>query len=97
MSIPKMHSRRREASRDSAPPTASDPCVQCSEETAAGSVFFSDRLVVERTDGSQAFLCSDCYTRARAAKRGEPLTDADLRTIADNGLMVGVALGTGLA
>ena len=97
MSVPKLPHHRRAAAPDEVPSTTVEPCTQCLEETAAGSVFFSDRLVVTRTDGGRSFLCSDCYTRARAAKKGEPITDADLRVIADNGLMIGVGLGTGLA
>ena len=73
-----------------------EPCLACFEETAAGSAFFYDRLAVAGSSGQRGYLCSDCTTRARAAKMGEPLTDADLRVIADNGLMVGVGLGVGL-
>jgi hypothetical protein len=78
------------------PPNAKEPCAGCGEETAAGSAFFSDRRQATRTDGARTFLCSDCLRRAHAARKGEPLTDADLRVIADNGLMVGVGfLGGG--
>ena len=76
--------------------SAKEPCAACGEETAAGSAFFSDRRQTTRTDGARTFLCSDCLGRAHAARKGEPLTDADLRVIADNGLMVGVGfLGGG--
>jgi hypothetical protein len=92
MPVPRVRRLRGDAPREAKPSTAREPCVQCDEETAVGSVFFSDRLVVERTEGGRAFLCSACYTRARAAKMGEPLNEADLRRIADNGLMIGVGL-----
>jgi hypothetical protein len=72
--------------------TGKEPCAGCGEETAAGSVFFSDRRQVTRSDGVRSFLCSDCLGRAHAARKGEALTDADLRVIADNGLMIGVGL-----
>ncbi len=73
------------------------PCVGCGEETAAGSVFYWDRLTIPRPDGEHAYLCSACSARARSAKRGEPLTDADLEVIASNGLMIGAGfLGGGI-
>ncbi len=72
--------------------TAKEPCAACGEETAAGSAFYSDRRQTTRTDGTRTFLCSDCLGRAHAARKGEPLTDADLRVIAENGLVVGVGL-----
>jgi hypothetical protein len=93
MSILRLRSWSDRHRSDPPPSTTVEPCVQCLEETAAGSVFYSDRLVITRTDGGRSFLCSDCCTRARAAKLGEPLTEADLQVIADNGLMISVGLG----
>ncbi len=81
-----------------APPssTAEEPCVGCGEETAVGSVFFSDRRAITRSDGARVYLCSDCQSRAHRSRKGEPLSDEDLRTIADNGMMVGAGfLGGG--
>jgi len=69
---------------------AEEPCVGCGEETAVGSFFFSDRRDIIRSDGARVFLCSDCQARAHRARNGEALTDADLRTIAENGTMIGV-------
>jgi hypothetical protein len=75
---------------------AEEPCVGCGEETAVGSFFFSDRRDISRSDGARVFLCSDCQARAHRARKGEALTDADLRTIADNGMMIGAGfLGGG--
>jgi hypothetical protein len=93
MSVPKFHRGRRDTPPDLLPSTRAEPCVQCLEETVAGSVFYSDRLVITRTDRGRSFLCSDCSTKARAAKMGEPLTEDDLQVIADNGLMISVGLG----
>jgi hypothetical protein len=78
---------------------AEEPCVGCGEETAVGSFFFSDRRDIIRSDGARVFLCSDCQARAHRARHGEALTDTDLRTIADNGTMIGVGLfgGGGIA
>jgi hypothetical protein len=71
---------------------AQEPCGGCGEETAAGSVYYSDRRSTTRSDGTRAYLCSECEGKVRAARQGMPLTDHDLATIADNGLMVGVGL-----
>jgi hypothetical protein len=43
-----------------------EPCLACGEETAIGSVFFSDRHAGELPDGSRAFLCSECLAKARS-------------------------------
>jgi hypothetical protein len=61
----------------------------CGQETAAGSVFFSDRREIAISGGTRAFMCSECQERAHLARKGEPLTDEDLRTIAKNGGMIG--------
>lgn len=54
-----------------------------------GSVFFSDRREFTISEGTRAFLCSECQARAHLARKGQPLTDEDLRTIANNGSVVG--------
>lgn len=90
-----VHGLRRVLGRETADRIASnakEPCAGCGEETATGSVFYSDRRETTRTGGARAFLCSDCVGSAHAARKGEPLSDEDLRIIADNGLMVGVGL-----
>ena len=88
MSVPRLR-RGRSEPQDAAATTTVEPCVNCHEETAVGSVFYSDRVEIDRKDGSRAYLCSDCHARARAAKDGRPLTEADLQAIGDNGLMIG--------
>jgi hypothetical protein len=52
-----------------------EPCLGCGEETAIGSVFFSDRKVIEDPDGTRAYLCSLCIGRIRSAGHHEELTD----------------------
>lgn len=89
---------RRGEGRAAEIPTSSaqEPCVGCGQETAIGSVFFSDRREVAISDGTRTFLCSECQARAHLARKGEPLTDEDLRTIAKNGGMIGAGfLGGG--
>jgi hypothetical protein len=69
--------------------TAEEPCMSCGQETAAGTVFFSDRREINIPDGARVFLCSECQAKAHLARKGEPLSDEDLRTIAKNGGVIG--------
>ena len=78
------------------PSAVEEPCVGCGQETAAGSVFFSDRRDIARSDGARVYLCSECQSKAHRARKGEPLSDEDLQIIANNGMMIGVGfLGGG--
>ncbi len=43
-----------------------EPCEACGEDTAAGTPLFSDRLDVDRGDGSLVYLCSFCAGQVRA-------------------------------
>jgi hypothetical protein len=67
-----------------------EPCLVCGEETAVGSVFFSDRKVVEDPDGTRAYLCSSCVARIRAAGHHEALNSA---TSVGEVAMIGLNLG----
>jgi hypothetical protein len=49
--------------------SAKEPCIGCGEETAVGSVFFSDRYAVEHSDGTRTYLCTLCYARIRALRK----------------------------
>jgi hypothetical protein len=76
--------------------SAEEPCLGCGQETAAGGVFFSDRREIAHSDGTRAFLCSECQARAHQARKGEPLSDEDLSKIARNGAAIGAGfLGPG--
>ena len=70
-----------------------EPCEVCGEETAAGSVFFSDRRVVQHADGSTAFVCTLCDQQIAAAHHGQSLDDEQLRRLLDQGLGVGIFWG----
>jgi pyruvate/2-oxoacid:ferredoxin oxidoreductase beta subunit len=78
--------------------TVEEACMGCGQETAVGSIFFSDRREVQIANGTRVYLCSECQSKAHLARKGQPLTDDDLRTIAGNGAMIGVGfLGGGAA
>ncbi len=64
-----------------------EPCLNCGDETAAGSVRYSGRHDIKLQDGRRKYLCDECYAKARGAKGGE-LTEADLQVIGENGVMV---------
>jgi hypothetical protein len=75
-----------------------EPCVVCGEETAIGSVFFSDRHTVEKSDGTRTYLCGLCNARVRSAgkgKKGKPLTDEELRSLVENGSLAAIAWSGG--
>ncbi len=54
-----------------------EPCASCGEETAVGSVFFSDRLKIPRDGHPDAFLCGLCFARIRASHKPEGMTAED--------------------
>ena len=76
-------------------PGAIEPCVGCGEETAVGSVFFSDRHQVDRSDGSRAYLCSLCDARVRLSRNGRRLTDEEVRSVVENGSMAAITWAGG--
>ena len=61
-----------------------EPCLSCGEETAIGSIFFSDRHENEGPDG-RVYLCSECVARIRMAGHSENLTS--IRTVGDLALI----------
>lgn len=71
-------------------PRATEPCLACGEETAVGSVFYSDRHTAERTDGTRSYLCSLCDAHLRASGRGRRLTDEEVRNAVENGSLAAI-------
>jgi hypothetical protein len=71
---------------------AGDACHVCGEPTAAGSVLYSDRVAIVRSDGSPAFRCAECDARARGAATDALPADGDVGKIADNAVMIGANL-----
>jgi hypothetical protein len=63
-----------------------EPCAICGEETAVGSLFYSDRHAIEHRDGRRTYLCTLCDERVRSAWPGKRPTDEELREIDPNGL-----------
>jgi len=72
-----------------------EPCAACGEETAAGSVFFSDRRVIVYADGSTAYVCTLCDQQVAAARHGQHLDDDRLRDLIDNASAAGITWGRG--
>jgi hypothetical protein len=64
------------------PVSAREPCASCGEETAVGSVFFSDRLKIPRQGRPDAFLCGLCEARIRASPKRPRMTGEDAASIA---------------
>ena len=57
-----------------------EPCVSCGEETAVGSVFFSDRREAKAPGGRTVFVCSACIKRLVPHDRQVDLTDPETLT-----------------
>ena len=68
-----------------------EPCVSCGEETAVGSIFFSDRLAVPGDGNSDAFLCGLCYARIRSSHKTSQMTDAEFDAFIRNASAVDIA------
>ena len=66
--------------------TEKEPCAECGRGTAAGTIGFSDRRVVEREDGTRGSLCGDCQAAIVEARQGEPLSDDEVRRRIDSGV-----------
>jgi hypothetical protein len=72
-------------SSDPRRPAASEACAGCGEDTAVGSVFYSDRRAIELKPGSPAFLCTLCDQRIESSRHGTRLTDEELHTALERG------------
>lgn len=59
----------------------------CGEETAVGSVFYSDRHTIKHPDGRRNYLCTLCDERVRSARTGKRLTDDAVRDLDANGVL----------
>ena len=65
-----------------------EPCRVCGEETAIGSVFFSDRREGKAPDGTKIYVCSECIRRLVPHDHQVDVNDPDSLT-----LMLGAAAG----
>jgi hypothetical protein len=61
-----------------------EPCASCGEETAVGSVFFSDRLRIPRPDRPDAFVCGLCDAQIRASHKPTRWTHEDVAAFTRN-------------
>jgi hypothetical protein len=66
-----------------------EPCLSCGEETAIGSIYFSDRHEATGPDGQKVFLCSDCLARWRSRATGESMSDRHVL----QAILAGVQMG----
>lgn len=64
--------------------SAREPCVGCGEETAVGSIFFSDWHTIEQSDGTRTYLCTLCDARLRSSRKSKRQTDEEVRDIVEN-------------
>jgi hypothetical protein len=52
-----------------------EPCLICGEETAVGSVFYSDRSDARLPDGTPGYLCSECVRNLRSKGHHEGFSE----------------------
>ncbi|HJX67850.1 MAG TPA: hypothetical protein VJ258_03890 [Candidatus Limnocylindrales bacterium] len=64
-----------------------EPCRSCGEETAVGSIFFSDRHTVEQPDGTRSYLCSICVARLRGSGHDEELAGGKATGLSAMGML----------
>jgi hypothetical protein len=82
------------ARNESSGRVAREACAGCGEETATGSVFYSDRRQVELQEAGQAFVCSPCDQRVAASRRGKPMSDEELRKSIETGALAMISGNT---
>ena len=71
--------------------SAAELCAACGEETALGSVFYSDRHTIVHADGRRSYLCSLCDSRIRSSRRGRRLTEDEVRHLVEDGSVAAIA------
>jgi len=54
-----------------------EPCADCGEDTAVGSVFYSDRTMLKSADGLRTYRCALCEARRRGSSHKPRSTDED--------------------
>jgi hypothetical protein len=70
-------------------------CAACGEPTNVGTARYSGRRTIDGQHGARSFLCAECSARVHAARRGKSLSDAELRSLIDNGSMAAAAWSSG--
>ena len=73
--------------------SAQEPCARCGEETAVGSVFFSDRVKIPRHGRPDAFLCGLCDAQIRAAHKPARWTEEDVAAFIRNASVADIVWG----
>ncbi len=75
---------------------ATELCAGCGEDTAIGSSLYSDRRVIDQSDGTRIHVCSLCVGRAAARHRRKRLADEQIRNLVENGSMAAISYSRGL-
>ena len=66
----------------------SEPCAVCGEDTAVGSVFFTDRLKIH--EGPDVFVCALCEARIRASGKPVQLTAKEVASLTRSASAIGI-------
>jgi hypothetical protein len=66
----------------------SEPCAVCGEDTAVGSVFFTDRVKIH--EGPDVFVCALCEARIRASGKPVQLTAKEVASLTRSASAIGI-------
>ena len=67
-----------------------ESCVSCGEDTAAGSLFYSDRRVLDAESSSPRYLCSLCAEAVAHGRKNVQMTEKEHRALHEGASAFGV-------
>ena len=70
-----------------------EPCIDCAEDTAVGTVLYSDRRAIEGLHGLPAFRCALCQARLRPPRPDRRMSEREVRNLVKNGSAAGLTWG----
>jgi hypothetical protein len=67
-----------------------EPCVSCGQDTAAGSLFYSDRRVLDPDGPARRYLCSSCAQAVAHGRKHISMTDKERHALEQGASAFGV-------
>jgi hypothetical protein len=67
-----------------------ESCVSCGEETAAGTLFYSDRQVLDADGPAPRYLCSLCAQSVAHGRKNVPMTEKERHALHEGASGFGV-------
>jgi hypothetical protein len=72
-----------------------EACESCGQDTAAGSLFYSDRRVLDGDGFSRRYLCSSCAEAVVHGRKHVAMTDKERHALEEGASAFGVFLPGG--